>query len=304
MYEHSHGCSHSKQTHKPLIWATLFVLLFGVIEAVAGVMAHSLTLLGDAGHMFADSLGLLLAAFAAWISTKPASAKHSYGLGRSEVIAAWISSSILLILATFLIIEAIERLQHPQPIHSIPVIIVAVIGLIVNLITFKILHSSHQTTNIKAAALHVLGDLLSSFSVLISGVIIYFTHWTYIDPILSILISILIMIAGIRLLKETLRVLMEGVPIHLNKDDVKTSMKKVEHVTDVHDLHIWTLSSDMIALTAHVVLDNLKPWHDVLETIRNVLISDYKINHITLQPELIDTKNKRNKCAPCDDKSK
>ncbi|WP_423063552.1 cation diffusion facilitator family transporter [Candidiatus Paracoxiella cheracis] len=265
--------------------AIVLTLGFAGIEAIGGWWARSLTLLGDAGHMASDSVTLTIAAIAAWVALRPPSSKHTYGLGRAEVLAAWVSSVIMLVISVAVVVEAIRRLHTPMQVNGIPVMVIAAIGVAINLLVAWLLTRSERTLNVQAALLHVLGDLLGSLAAFTSGVIIYFTGWLRIDPILSIFIGILIMISSLRLLRETMTVLMEGVPQHLNIRQVSQHLSQLDGVKAIHDLHIWTLSSGKIALSAHVDVKNITMWENVFSEMKMVLKSEYNINHITLQPE-------------------
>lgn len=276
---------HHSKTKYALFFSIGLVFLFALIEALSGWAAHSITLISDAGHMAADGLSLLLAALAGWIASKPPSLKHSYGLGRAEVLGAWFSSILMGIVAIFILIEAFERLRNPTPIYSPLVMLIAFIGMLINIFLAWILSHAEHTLNLRAAILHVLGDLLGSAAAFISGLVIYFTQWLTIDPLLSIFISILILISSFKLLKETLFVLMESVPLHLDLKAVKKHMVEVDKVNAINDLHIWTLSSGWIALSAHVEIDDFRDWGMVLPQLRELLANNYAIHHITLQPE-------------------
>ena len=280
--------SHGKPTYQLLLGAIVVTLLFACIEAVSGWWAHSLTLLGDAGHMVADSLALGISALAAWIALKPPTSKHSYGLGRAEVIAAWASSLFMMMLCIVIIYEAIERLETPHPVKGVPVIIVGFIGLVLNLGVAFLLNRGEKTLNIRAALLHVISDALGSFAALMSGLIIYYTHWLLIDPLLSIFIALLILISSIQLLRESMTVLMEGVPKHLNITEVSQTLSSLPQVRSIHDLHIWTLSSGQIMLTAHIDIDNLIVWDKILPELIALLHEKYHIEHVTLQPEPLE----------------
>jgi cobalt-zinc-cadmium efflux system protein len=261
------------------------VFIFAGIESLSGWWSQSLALLSDAGHMISDGLALALAAFAAWVAKKPPSVQHSYGLGRAEILGAWVSSLLVLAVAILVIIKAIGRLNHPEVVSGGFVILVAFLGLLVNMLVAWILTHGEQSLNVRAAILHVIGDLIGSVAALISGAVIYYTNWTPIDPILSIFISVLILISSFRLLRESLVVLMEGVPKHLDINEVGMAMAKVDKVKSVHDLHIWTLSSGVIVLTAHIEIDEFYLWNIILEDLRQMLLKRYNIDHVTLQPE-------------------
>ncbi len=235
--------------------------------------------------MVIDATSLILAAFAAWIAKRPPSKQHTYGLGRAEVLGAWCSSLIMVILVVVLAIEALERLAHPQSVNAKMVILIGFIGTLINLTMMWLLKHGEKTFNMRAALLHVASDLLGSIAAFIAGIIIYFTDWYPIDPILSLFICVLILFSSFQLLKETLGVLMEGVPPHLDIREVGNAMAGIDKVLSIHDLHIWTLSSGMIVLTAHVEIEDLVQWQTILTQLRHLLEEEFDIHHVTLQPE-------------------
>lgn len=293
---HSHHGHHHDHhaSHHVLLASIAIILGFGIVEVIVGYWAHSLSLLSDAGHMGSDALSLCIAALAAWIAKKPPSDKHSYGLGRAEVVAAWVSSLIMLLISVVIIAEAVSRLHEQTPVKSLPLMIVAASGLIINLLVAWILAQGQRTLNIRAALLHVMGDVLGSLAALVAGAVIFYTGWFPIDPILSIFISILIMISSIRLLSESIQVLMEGVPTNIRIEEVSARLSALEGIHAIHDLHIWTLSSGILVLSAHVNIKEFSSWPRLLEDLRHTIKTHYQIDHITLQPEpeLID-------CQPC-----
>jgi cobalt-zinc-cadmium efflux system protein len=276
---HDHG-------NTPLLKALIFTLGFALVEAVAGVWSGSLALLSDAGHMLTDSMALALAALAAWLARKPPSRRHTYGLVRLEILAALVNSLVMLGLITYIAIEAVDRLAHPQPVVGEAVMVVAAIGLGVNLVVAWMLHRGGDSLNIRAAFLHVLGDLLGSVAALVAGLVIWTTGYTPIDPILSLLVAGLILVSAWRLLWESLHVLLESVPAHINIDTVAHDMAHIPGVLRVHDLHIWTLSSGQIALSAHLELNSFEDWDRILRACRHRLDERHGIRHVTLQPEL------------------
>lgn len=278
--------AHGKPPHKILITAIILTLCFAVVEAVGGYWSGSLTLLGDAGHMFSDALALSIAAFAAWIALKPPSNKHTFGLSRAEVIAAWISSALMCFISIAIIIEAIRRFQVPEHVHGASVMLIALMGLIMNVYIAWLLSRGEQTLNVRAALLHVLSDVLGSVAALISGAVIYYTGWVTIDPILSIIISLLILLSSYRVLRESLNVLMQGTPRHIDAHRVASDMRACKDVTSIHDLHIWTLSSGTTMLSSHIVVNDMTSWNQALAQLRQTLKHNYGIYHITLQPEL------------------
>ncbi len=280
-----HPHQHRTAADRVLFTGLAITLSYALVEAVGGWWSGSLALLGDAGHMLTDATALGLAAFAAWVSRQPPTNRHSYGLARAEVVAALINSLFMLIIVATIAYHAIERLRHPHDVAGGAVMVIAFIGLVVNLYVAKILHAGEQTLNTRAALLHVMGDLLGSVAALLAGTIIYFTGWTPIDPLLSLLISGLILWSSIRLLRDVLHVIMEGVPPYIDLPEVGHAMAAAEGVDSVHDLHIWTLSSGMVALSAHVVIGDMQQWQSTLARLRKLLLEKYAIEHITLQPE-------------------
>lgn len=289
-HDHHHGHSHSHAGNS-LKWPLLLTLAFACVEAVGGWYSGSLALMGDAGHMFSDSAALGLAWLGTWIAAKPASQKHSYGLMRAEIIVAFVNCLVMLAVVGAIVFEAIERLQHPQQVHSLEVMVIAFVGLLVNLLVARQLHQHQDNVNHKAALLHVLGDMLGSVAALAAGAVIYFTGWMMIDPVLSLLISALILFSTFRLLREVLHVLMEGVPSHISIQDVTRALQSVPEVQEVHSVHIWSLSSEVSALSAHIVLNDMEQWHEVLNAIRTLLHDRFDIEHVTLQPETVAALN-------------
>ncbi len=287
-HRHDHSAHHRVPAARRLYTVLALTLGFAFVEAAAGVWSGSLALLGDAGHMFSDSVALALAAFAAWVAQRAPSARHSYGFARAEVIAALVNGLLMLAVVTAIVVEAIARLQAPRPIPGMAVMAVAVIGLVVNLFALFILNRGAGDINTRGALLHVFGDLLGSIAALIAGAVIVFTGWTPIDALLSLLICALILYSTLRLLREAMHVLMEGVPRQIDLNDVGRNMAAVPGVISVHDLHIWTPASGAPALSAHVVVAVLDDWMKTLEALRALLGARYGIEHVTLQPETRD----------------
>jgi len=284
MYQHSHH-SHDASGGRALRGALLLTLTFAVVEFVVGWWGGSLALMADVGHMLTDSTSLGLAAIAAWIATRPADANHSWGHGRAEIIAALINGLAMVALVIVVVTNAIDRFQNPVEVRGIAVLTVAAIGLLINLAVLKVLHGGQGNINVRGAMLHVIGDLLGSVAALASGAIILLTSWNPIDPILSLLICALILIAAVRLLRTALGVVMERVPARLNLEQVRGAMQGIDGVIEIHDLHIWQISSDRIALSGHVVMNDLNAWPDLLSRLNTMLLDRFGIDHPTLQPE-------------------
>lgn len=267
-------------------WALLITFAFALVEAAGGWWSGSLALLSDAGHMFSDCMALGLTAFASWIAKHPPSRRHSYGLLRAEIIAALVNGLIMLLVILFIVVEAVARLRQPQPVAGAAVMAIAAAGLVVNIFVALLLSRGERTLNSRAALLHVIGDLLGSIAALIAGAVIYFTGWLPVDPILSLVVAGLILFSTLSLLREALHVLMEGVPPNLQMESVGQQMAGIEGVRSVHDLHIWTLASGRIALSAHLEVHDLNVWPKILEATQIMLHRQFDIDHVTLQPEV------------------
>lgn len=269
--------------------ALCITLGFAGVEALAGWLSGSLALMSDAGHMLTDSLALALATVAARIARRPVTEQHSYGLRRVETLAGLINGLFMLLVVGLIIAHAAERLLDPQPVDGGTVMLVAFIGLVINVVVAWMLSHGGHDLNTRAALLHVLGDLLGSVAALASGAVIHFTGWLPIDPLLSMLICGLILAATLRLLKSATHTLLDGVPAQLSLNEVGQAMARAEGVISVHDLHIWSLDSSHTALSAHILIKRTEDWPDVLARLQTLLRDTYHIEHVTLQPEIVDT---------------
>lgn len=282
-HDHSHAPSHHGRD--VLLLPLLLTAGFAVVEALGGWLTGSLALLGDAGHMASDAAALALAWLGAWLSRKPANARHTYGFLRVEVLVAQLNTLIMLGVVVAIVLEAIERMQSPQPVAASGVMLIAFVGLLINLFVALHLHRGQHTINHRAALLHVMGDLLGSVAALTAGAVIYFTGWTMIDPLLSLFIALLILVSTLRLLREVVHMLMEGVPAHLDLDTIRQRLMAHAGVVDVHHLRVWSLSSEVTALSAHVVVGQESAWPQILQAMRRVLSEEFHIQHVILQPE-------------------
>lgn len=283
-HDHAHQQSSPNST-ATLGLAILFTLVFAGVEAGIGLWAGSLALVADAGHMVNDAAALALAAGAAWLARRPASARHSYGLGRAEFLAALINSAALLVLVAWLTSSAIERLQTPRAVQGEAVFVTAAIGLAINLLVAWLLMRGEKNLNTRAALLHVLGDLLGSMAALVAGIVIATTGWTPIDPLLSLVIGALILVSSLRLLREAVHGLMEGAPFGIDPEAVGLALAGVPGVTSVHDLHIWSVKAEQPLMSAHLVVEDISGWEGVLEASHTLLAERFDIHHATLQPE-------------------
>lgn len=273
------------QSVRMLRRAALLTLAFAAVEALGGWWTGSLALASDAGHMFGDGAALALAAFAGWIAGRPPSRRHSYGLGRVEILAATINGAALLLIAAAIAYEAVLRFSEPRQVQGGAAAAIALAGLALNLGIMKWLAPHGHDLNARAAALHVLGDALGSIAALAAGLVIALTGWTPIDALASLFICALIVALSLRLLRESLHALMEGTPLHLSPEAVGMEMARQEGVQSVHDLHLWTLSGSRIALSAHVVVRDMARWDRTLGELQQLLRERFGIAHVTLQPE-------------------
>lgn len=280
----------NQQNQHALTFALVLTVGYALVEAFVGWISGSLALVSDAGHMVTDATALLLAWLAGHFMQKPPSSKHSYGFARLEVITALINAAFMLLIIGAIVYAAIDRVWHVVNIQGGMVFIVAVIGLLINLlVAFKLSHGhshGHSNLNTRAALVHVIGDLLGSVAAIIAGAVIYITGWMPIDPILSMVICLIIIRSVYQLLKESFLVLMEGVPDHINLQEVQKQLSQIEGVVTVNDLHVWNLSSGYVALSAHIKVNNFEDWPSILKNSYNILNNDFGIRHITIQPEL------------------
>ena len=280
---HSHAESRSGQ-QKNLLIVLLMTGTFMVIEVVGGLFTGSLALLADAGHMLTDVAALGLSAFAMWMAARPSPPEKTYGYHRAEILAAVINAVVLLLLSVWIIYEAYRRVFEPSHVLGIPMLLIGVVGLGVNIASMKLLaHESASSLNVRSAYLEVLSDAISSFAVILGGGIIWVTGWVLIDPLLSAGISVFIMWRTWGLLSQAVHVLMEGVPTHLNAKEVGQAMAGVPGVKEIHDLHIWTITSGLDALSAHVVVPPGNDRDTVLRCLQQLLHDRYEIDHATLQ---------------------
>lgn len=266
----------------------LATVSFVVIEIVAGVRSHSLALISDAGHNATDALALLLAWLAVWFQSKPADEVKTFGYQRAGVLAAFVNAITLVVLSVWIFWEAYQRMMHPEPVSEITMIIVAGLGILMNGgIMLGLASRRHNDLNVKSAFVHMLGDLLGSFAIVIGAVVIYYTGFLQVDTILSILIAALIVWTAWDVIQESLNILLEGLPRGIELKKVTAALCGVEGVLDVHDLHIWSIGSSSSALSCHVLIDDIPPSASecVLLKINQTLLDKFHIHHTTVQFE-------------------
>lgn len=257
-----------------------------IVEAIGGWLSGSLALLADAGHMLTDAGALGLSLLSAWIALRPANESKTYGYQRWEILAALINGAALFGIAAWVVVEAVQRIQHPAPIRAELFLFVAAGGLLVNLVSLSILHGMrHGNLNARGAYLHVMGDALGSVGALSAAAIIMLTGWTLADPIVSIALALLILVGAWRLMRESTDILLEAVPRDVSIAEVHRRMLGVPGVSAVHDLHVWTVTSGMVAMSGHAIVPQLATHPEVLEAIRAEL-AQLGIAHVTIQLEV------------------
>ncbi|GMQ98672.1 MAG: cation diffusion facilitator family transporter [Acidimicrobiia bacterium] len=284
---HDHSSLGSAKHVKPLAIAFTMIASFAFIELIAGIATGSLALTADAGHMFTDALGLGMAlAAAVLVGRVSPSAKRTFGLFRLEIMAALANAAILLGVATFVIVQAIGRLRSPVEIEPGIMTLVAVGGLIVNVIAYRLLKgAADESLNVQGAFLEVLGDLLASVGVVIAGIVIFVTGWSGIDALVGIAIGLFILPRALGLARKAVRILIESAPDGFDVESLRSALVALPEVLEVHDLHVWTLTSDMNTATAHIVIDDGIDSHPTLDAARDVLAVQFGIDHATFQIE-------------------
>jgi cobalt-zinc-cadmium efflux system protein len=274
-----------------LVWSLIGTLLFVAVEAAAGIHAHSLSLLSDAAHNFTDALALLLAWLAVYFGRKPADSVKTYGYHRAGVLAAFVNALSLLILAGYIIFESYQRWLQPQAVGEMTMLVVAAGGLLVNgAIMWGLRVERGRDVNIRSAWAHMFGDFLGSLGIMAGAVAIHYTGWQRTDPLLSGLIGLLIVWTAWDVIKETLNILLEGLPRGLELDHVTAAMREVSDVLDVHDVHIWSLGSSTHALSCHVLIEDLPPSasDSILQGLNRMLYERFRIQHTTVQFEHVN----------------
>jgi cobalt-zinc-cadmium efflux system protein len=290
---HAHKAGDSHQSHaksvtslKTLTIALCIVMFFSGAEFLGGIFAHSLALISDAGHMLTDGAGLFLAVVAQYISKRPPSNRYSFGFGRAEGLAAFLNGVSIAVLIVWIAFEAIHRLMSPHEVHGEVVTIMASIAVVVNLIIAWMLSRDGHSMNSRAALIHVMGDLLAALAALIAGLVIQFTGWMQIDPILSLVVCMILIRSTMGILKDAYHFLMKGVPDNIDYLKVGEDLKAIAGVTAVHDLHVWEMTPGFPALIGHIEVLDLSEWPKTMDLIRKMLNINHGIDHVTLQPEI------------------
>lgn len=297
---HSHGHHHDLRNESKQGMLTVLGLTsaFMVVEVITGFMTGSLAMFADAGHMLSDVGALLLGLLAVWFSSKPATPGKTYGYYRSEILAGFFNALVLVALSIIIVVEAYRRFTSPPEISGIPVLVVASLGLIMNLVSLKLLKKSADASiNARAAYLEILGDSLASVGVIVSSLVIICTKWYAADPLISGLIGLAILPRTWLLLSECINILMEGTPGRIDLSSLRKALLDVEGVIDVHDMHVWTITSGLDAMSAHVTIDNRAPSEAVLTEVTKILNDDFELHHTTIQVEQIECKGTSESCS-------
>jgi cobalt-zinc-cadmium efflux system protein len=285
---HSHGAGISSNK---MWFATAITFAFCLGEALVGYKSNSLALMADAGHNFADALALALSAFALWIATKPADNKRTFGYHRVGILAALVNAVGLAVMAIVIFWEAIQRLQTPEHVQSTPMIWVALLAIILNSgIAWWLASAAKEDLNIRSAYLHMMGDAAASLGVVIAGIIIAFTSWFIADPIVSIIFALLVLWSSWSIFTESIQMLLEGTPAGMELAEVERTIREVNGVLDVHDLHVWTVSSGLIACNCHILVleQSVSSAQKIQAEVAHELEHDFKISHSTIQIEVED----------------
>ncbi len=287
---HEHGDSrwrHVGESTKTSVLLTAVLLTFGfaLVEVVGGLWSNSLALLSDAGHMLTDSMSLLFALVANRIAARGADRKHTFGHGRVEILAAFVNGCVMVGVIGWLIYEAINRLAVPEAVSGETVMGVALAGLCVNLLVAWSLSRDQKNVNTRAAFIHVMGDLLGSVAAIVTGAVIYMGGPTIVDPILSLVVAMLLIHATYGILRDAVRVLLDGIPEGVDYASVGRRIEAIPSVNHVHDLHVWTMAAGQGAIQCHVHIESPECWPRILDAIREAMRKDFGIDHVTVQPE-------------------
>jgi cobalt-zinc-cadmium efflux system protein len=287
-HDHAHGHSHAHHhdaSVRSLRGALILTATFLIVEVVGGILANSLALIADAGHMFTDAAALGLSLFVAWFSRQPSTPSKTYGYLRWEVLAAFLNGATLLLVCVWIVFEAALRIKNPEPVASGLMLVVAVAGLLVNALSARMLHPVHETSlNARGAYLHVLGDLLGSVATVAAALVVRWTGWLLADPIVSVLMSVLIMRGAWQLVRESVDVLLESTPSHISVGAVRAQLEAIPGIESVHDLHVWSVTSGMVAMSAHAIVREPERHQHVLEHVHDAMRL-FGIDHVTVQLE-------------------
>lgn len=292
---HSHQHDVTNNNERALWWALSLTTIFLVAELAGGILTKSLALISDAAHMFTDTAALAVSLAALYIGKRPADSKRSYGYYRFEILAAAFNAILLFLVALYILVEAYQRLKNPEAIQSTSMLFIAIAGLIINLICMRILAKGKDNSlNLKGAYLEVWSDMLGSVGVIVGALLIRWTGWLWIDSVIAVAIGLWVLPRTTTLLKESINILLEGVPQGIGLNKIEQSILEISGVASLHDLHVWSISSGKTSLSVHVVnTSDSKPF-ETLEAIRTLLAKKYHITHSTVQVERMPCEQSKN----------
>jgi cobalt-zinc-cadmium efflux system protein len=298
---HSHGHHHPHHaTGKVLRWSLIATFLFVFVEVAAGIKAHSLALLSDAGHNFTDAGALLLASIGFYLQHKPADDVKTYGYHRAGVLSAFVNALTLIGLSGWIFYESVLRLRNPEPVQETIMIVIAGLGLVLNVgIMLALRGASKNDLNVRSAFVHMLGDAVGSVAIILGAIAIRYTGWMWLDPALSIVLGLLVVWSAWDITRESLNILLEGLPRGIHLRDVAGAMRSLEGVLDVHVLHIWSLGSSTHALSCHVLIEDVPPSASdcILRRLNQMLNDRFHISHTTVQFEHVSCAISESGCA-------
>ncbi len=285
---HPHEHEHAPSSGKPLVITLIITFVLMIAELIGGLISGSLALVGDAGHMLVDLLALGLSLFAINLARRPSTLSRTFGYHRVEIMAALANGSVLVLVSAFIFFEAANRFRSPPEVKTPLMLTVAVIGLIANIAGIALLRRGSETSlNLKGAFWHVLGDTISSVGVIIAGIVIAVTGWTPADPLVAVVIGVIILWGAVRLVRDSVDILMEAVPKNIDAETVVGVIKEIPGVEEIHDIHIWTITSGIVALSAHLMIEDqmVSLSTDVRDKVNHMLAERFGITHTTLQLE-------------------
>jgi cobalt-zinc-cadmium efflux system protein len=283
--EHVHSFENNQRALGIAMGITVAVM---IVEFIGGILSNSLALLSDAGHMLTDAMSLMLSLFALRLAMRPPSSTKTFGLYRMEILAALINGTTLILISVYILYQAYQRIEAPEPVKTGTMLFIASVGFVANAIAaWAMMRTSKENLNIRGAYLHILGDALSSLGVIAGGLIIYFTGWNVVDPIISVIICLVILRGAFVLVKDSVNVLLEAVPKDVDLVEVQKTLKSIPGVKDLHHVHLWTISSGIHALSAHVLVGDIQisGTGSILQEITQLLMERYRISHSTIQFE-------------------
>ena len=293
-HDHRHHGGHPRHHHdhgtstRALKWSLALTVVILIAEGVGGWLSNSLALLADAGHVLTDAGALGLSLFVAWLARQPGSAAKTFGYLRWEILAALINGATLLLISVWIVIEAVVRFRHPEAVSGGLMLGVALLGFLVNGVAVWLLHGVREgSLNVRGAYLHVLGDMLASGGTVVAAMVIRFTGWLHADPIASLVTTVLIIVGAWTLVRESVDVLLEAAPAHIALDTVRKRLESLRFVESIHDLHVWTVTSGMVAMSVHAVVRDSDNHQTVLEQAHDVCL-EMGIQHSTIQLECED----------------